>query len=176
MDANLIEEAITPNTKAVMAIHLAGWPCEMDKIQEICNEHNLFLIEDCAQAHGAKYKGLSVGSFGDVSTWSFCTDKIISTLGEGGMISTNNKKIYEFCKRFINHGSVKKINANLAWGLKYAYGEKGLTKDLYRMKAGVSRVLKIQYLENKIGFFLYVILIIYHFLKGIRRDIIIFFR
>ena len=74
------------------------------------------------------------------------------------------------------HGSVKKINANLAWGLKYAYGEKGLTKDLYKMKEGVSRVLKIQYLENKIGFFLYVILIIYHFLKGIRRDIIIFFR
>ena len=74
-----------------MAIHLAGWPCEMDLNSEICNKYNLFLIEDCAQAHGAKYNGKSVGSFGDVNAWSFCQDKIMTTAGEGGMVTTNNK-------------------------------------------------------------------------------------
>ena len=104
MDSNLIEAAITPNTKAIMAIHLAGWPCEMDKIQEICNKHNLFLIEDCAQAHGAKYKNQSVGSFGDVNAWSFCQDKIMTTAGEGGMVTTNNKDYWSSVWSFKDHG------------------------------------------------------------------------
>ena len=104
MDSNLIEAAITPNTKAIMAIHLAGWPCEMDKIQEICNQHNLFLIEDCAQAHGAKYNNQSVGSFGDVNAWSFCQDKIMSTAGEGGMVTTNNKDYWSSVWSFKDHG------------------------------------------------------------------------
>ena len=104
MDPELIEAAITPNTKAIMAIHLAGWPCEMDKIQEICDIHNLFLIEDCAQAHGAKYKGQSVGSFGDVNAWSFCQDKIMTTAGEGGMVTTNNKEYWSKVWSFKDHG------------------------------------------------------------------------
>ena len=104
MDPDLIEAAITPNTKAIMAIHLAGWPCEMEKIQEICNEHNLFLIEDCAQAHGAKYNGKSVGSFGDVNAWSFCQDKIMTTAGEGGMVTTNNKDYWSSVWSFKDHG------------------------------------------------------------------------
>ncbi len=104
MDPDLIEAAITPNTKAIMAIHLAGWPCEMEKIQEICNNHNLFLIEDCAQAHGAKYNGKSVGSFGDVNAWSFCQDKIMTTAGEGGMVTTNNKDYWSSVWSFKDHG------------------------------------------------------------------------
>ena len=104
MDPDLIEAAITPNTKAIMAIHLAGWPCEMDKIKEICDKHNLFLIEDCAQAHGAKYKGQSVGSFGDVNAWSFCQDKIMTTAGEGGMVTTNNKDYWSSVWSFKDHG------------------------------------------------------------------------
>ena len=104
MDSNLIEAAITPNTKAIMAIHLAGWPCEMEKIQEICNNHNLFLIEDCAQAHGAKYNGKSVGSFGDVNAWSFCQDKIMTTAGEGGMVTTDNKDYWSSVWSFKDHG------------------------------------------------------------------------
>ena len=104
MDSNLIEAAISPNTKAIMAIHLAGWPCEMDKIQEICNKHNLFLIEDCAQAHGAKYNNQSVGSFGDVNAWSFCQDKIMTTAGEGGMVTTNNKDHWSSVWSFKDHG------------------------------------------------------------------------
>ena len=104
MDPNLIEAAITPNTKAIMAIHLAGWPCEMDKIQAICDNHNLFLIEDCAQAHGAKYNNQSVGSFGDVNAWSFCQDKIMTTAGEGGMVTTNNKDYWSKVWSFKDHG------------------------------------------------------------------------
>ena len=78
-------------------------------IKKIANKNKIKIIEDCSQAHGASINNKHVGSFGDVNTWSFCNDKIISTLGEGGMISTNNKKIYKFCKRFINHGSIQKV-------------------------------------------------------------------
>ena len=77
----------------------------MNSIKEFAGEKKLKIIEDCSQAHGASINKKQVGSFSDVATWSFCTDKIISTLGEGGMISTNNKKIYEYCKKYINHGT-----------------------------------------------------------------------
>ena len=77
----------------------------MNNIIKFSKKNNIKIIEDCSQAHGASINNKMVGSFGDVSTWSFCTDKIISTLGEGGMISTNKKKVYEFCKKYINHGT-----------------------------------------------------------------------
>ena len=82
----------------------------MDGIKKIANIKKIKIIEDCSQAHGASINNKQVGSFGDINTWSFCTDKIISTLGEGGMISTNNKKLYLFCKRQINHGTNLKKN------------------------------------------------------------------
>jgi dTDP-4-amino-4,6-dideoxygalactose transaminase len=100
-----LKKKITKKTKAVVCVHLAGLPCDMQKIKKIANKNKLKIIEDCSQAHGASIYKKSVGSFSDVSTWSFCNDKIISTLGEGGMISTNTKKIYDFCKRYINHGT-----------------------------------------------------------------------
>ena len=77
----------------------------MKKIIKLVKRKNIRIIEDCSQAHGASIGRDQVGSFGEVATWSFCTDKIISTLGEGGMISTNNKGIYEYCKKYINHGT-----------------------------------------------------------------------
>ena len=104
IDPKLIEQAITPNTKAIMAIHIAGWPCEMDIIQDICKNYNLYLIEDCAQAHGAQYNNQSVGSFGDVNAWSFCQDKIMSTAGEGGMVTTNNQDLWKKVWSFKDHG------------------------------------------------------------------------
>ena len=103
-DPSLIEAAITPKTKAIMAIHIGGWPCEINAIKEICDLHNLYLIEDCAQAHGAQYYGQSVGSFGDVNAWSFCQDKIMTTAGEGGMVTTNNKSLWEKIWSFKDHG------------------------------------------------------------------------
>lgn len=101
-----IKKKINKRTKAIICVHLAGLPCNMRDIKKLANKNKIKIIEDCAQAHGASIDNKQVGSFGDVSTWSFCNDKIISTLGEGGMISTNNKKIYDFCKIYINHGSV----------------------------------------------------------------------
>ena len=103
------EKKINKKTKAIICVHLGGLPCDMYGIKKIADKNKIKIIEDCSQAHGASINNKHVGSFGDVNTWSFCNDKIISTLGEGGMISTNNKKIYEFCKRFINHGSIQKV-------------------------------------------------------------------
>ena len=100
-----IKKKLTKKTKAIICVHLSGLPCEIDKIKKFSKQKKIKIIEDCSQAHGASINNKQVGSFGDVSTWSFCNDKIISTLGEGGMISTNKKKIYEYCKSYINHGT-----------------------------------------------------------------------
>ena len=81
-----IEKVLTDQTKAIVCVHLAGWPCDMSPIMDIAEKHNLFVIEDCAQAHGAKYKGRSVGSIGRIGAWSFCQDKIMTTGGEGGWL------------------------------------------------------------------------------------------
>lgn len=88
-----IEKKITKKTKAIICIHISGIPCDMNAIKKIANKYQLKIIEDCSQAHGAKVDKKLVGTFGDVAVWSFCNDKIISTLGEGGMIATNNKSI-----------------------------------------------------------------------------------
>jgi dTDP-4-amino-4,6-dideoxygalactose transaminase len=90
-----IQAAITPRTKAIVAVHLAGWPCDMDAITSIAKEYGLKVIEDCAQAHGATYKGRPVGSLGHAAAFSFCQDKIITTGGEGGMMVTNDEEVWE---------------------------------------------------------------------------------
>ena len=105
-----IKKKITKKTRAIICVHLAGLPCDMNSIKKLANKKKIKIIEDCSQAHGASIDNKQVGSFGDISTWSFCNDKIMSTLGEGGMISTNKKKLYEICKRFINHGTNFKKN------------------------------------------------------------------
>ena len=84
--AETIRKVLTPRTKAIVAVHLAGWPCEMDAIMALAAERNLIVIEDCAQAHGAKYRDRPVGSFGHAAAYSFCQDKIMTTGGEGGML------------------------------------------------------------------------------------------
>ena len=99
-----IEPAITENTKAILCVHLAGWPCEMDSIVALAKKYNLYVIEDCAQAHGARYRDRSVGSIGDVGCWSFCQDKIMSTGGEGGMVTTNNRELWSKVWSYKDHG------------------------------------------------------------------------
>jgi dTDP-4-amino-4,6-dideoxygalactose transaminase len=95
---------ITPRTRAVICVHLAGWPCDMDPIMNLAKKHGFFVIEDCAQAHGARYKGRSVGSIGHVGAWSFCQDKIMTTGGEGGMVTTNDEVLWRSMWAFKDHG------------------------------------------------------------------------
>jgi dTDP-4-amino-4,6-dideoxygalactose transaminase len=102
--ADSIRAVLTPKTKAVIVVHLAGCPADMDPIMELAKEKNLFVIEDCAQAHGAKYKGRSVGSIGHIGAWSFCQDKIITTAGEGGMVTTNDKDLWQRMWEYKDHG------------------------------------------------------------------------
>jgi len=102
--ADTIYPVLSPRTKAIITVHLAGWPCDMDSIQELASANNLKIIEDCAQAHGAAYKGRPVGGLGDVAAFSFCQDKIISTGGEGGMLVTNNREVWEKAWSFKDHG------------------------------------------------------------------------
>lgn len=99
-----IKAVLSPKTKAIVCVHLAGWPCEMDAILELANENDLYVIEDCAQAHGAKYKGRSVGSIGHIGCWSFCQDKIMTTGGEGGMVTTNDRDLWSKMWAYKDHG------------------------------------------------------------------------
>ena len=99
-----IKKAYNSSVKAIIIVHLNGLPCDMDPILKFIKKKKIYLIEDCSQSHGAIYKGKKVGSFGDISTWSFCQDKIISTGGEGGMVSTNNRKLWLKIWSMKDHG------------------------------------------------------------------------
>lgn len=102
--AETIAAVLSPKTKAIVCVHLAGWPCDMDPIMALAEAKRIFVIEDCAQAHGAKYKGRSVGSIGHIGCWSFCQDKIMTTGGEGGMVTTNDPDLWSRMWSFKDHG------------------------------------------------------------------------
>ncbi len=102
--ANTIAPLITSRTKAISVVHLAGWPADMPAICDLARSHGIAVIEDCAQAHGASFDGRSVGSFGDVAAWSFCQDKIITTAGEGGMVTTSSPELWEAMWALKDHG------------------------------------------------------------------------
>ncbi len=99
-----IAAVLTAKTKAIVCVHLAGWPCDMDGIMALADKHNLYVIEDCAQAHGARYKGSSVGSIGHIGAWSFCQDKVMTTGGEGGMVTTNDEQLWRKMWAYKDHG------------------------------------------------------------------------
>ena len=99
-----IAAVLTDKTKAIVCVHLAGWPCDMNGIMALADKYNLYVIEDCAQAHGATYKGRSVGSIGHISAWSFCQDKIMTTGGEGGMVTTNDEQLWRKMWAYKDHG------------------------------------------------------------------------
>lgn len=104
IEAHTIEPVLTPRTKAIIVVHLAGRPADMDPIMALAGKHNLYVIEDCAQAHGARYKGRSVGSIGHIGAWSFCQDKIMTTGGEGGMVTTNDEQLWRKMWSYKDHG------------------------------------------------------------------------
>jgi dTDP-4-amino-4,6-dideoxygalactose transaminase len=104
LTAETISRVITPRTRAIIPVHLAGWPCEMDPIMSLANEHGVKVLEDCAQAHGAYYSGRPVGSIGHAAAFSFCQDKIITTGGEGGMLVMNDGPLWSKSWSFKDHG------------------------------------------------------------------------
>ena len=99
-----IAPVLSPRTKAIICVHLAGWPCEMDPIMELAKQYGLYVVEDCSQAHGGRYKGRSLGSIGHVGTWSFCQDKIMTTGGEGGMVTCNDETLWRKMWSYKDHG------------------------------------------------------------------------
>ena len=137
-----IRSVITNKTKAIVCVHLAGWPCEMDAIMEIANEFNLYVIEDCAQAHGAKYKGISVGSIGHIGCWSFCQDKIMTTGGEGGMVTTNDEVLWRKMWEYKDHGKsyeaiYEREHPN---GFRWLHESFGTNWRMTEMQAAIGRV------------------------------------
>ena len=102
--ANSVEPLITGRTKAIIAVHLAGWPCNMDDLMGLAEDYGLYVIEDCAQAHGARWRGRSVGTIGHIGAWSFCQDKIMTTGGEGGMVTTGDQNLWRQMWSYKDHG------------------------------------------------------------------------
>ncbi|MCF2908852.1 DegT/DnrJ/EryC1/StrS aminotransferase family protein [Pseudoalteromonas sp. DL2-H2.2] len=140
--AESIKAVLTPKTKAVIVVHLAGMPAEMDAIMALSEEHGFYVIEDCAQAHGAKYKGKSVGSIGHVGAWSFCQDKIMTTGGEGGMVTTNSKELWSKMWSYKDHGkSFDAIyNREHPPGFRWLHESFGTNWRMTEMQAVIGRI------------------------------------
>ncbi len=142
LTAETIEPLITEKTKAISVVHLGGWPADMESIMDLSKHYNIPVVEDCSQAHGAKIKNKSVGSFGLVSTWSFCQDKIISTGGEGGMVTTSDPKIWNFIWSYKDHGKNYekmhlKVQNNI--GFRWMHDEIGTNMRLTEMQSVIGR-------------------------------------
>jgi dTDP-4-amino-4,6-dideoxygalactose transaminase len=140
--ARSIEKVLTPLTKAVIIVHLAGMPAEMDEIMALSRKHNFYVIEDCAQAHGAKYKGKSVGSIGHVGAWSFCQDKIMSTGGEGGMVTTNDEMLWKTMWSYKDHGKSWDAiyNREHPPGFRWLHESFGTNWRMTEMQAAIGRI------------------------------------
>ncbi len=140
--AETVAASLSEKTKAVIAVHLAGWPCDMDGIMALADDHGLFVLEDCAQAHGARYKGSSVGSLGHVGCWSFCQDKIMTTGGEGGMVTTNDQELWSKMWSYKDHG--KSWNAVYEQlhppGFRWLHESFGTNWRMTEMQAAIGRI------------------------------------
>ena len=150
--AESIRAVLTPATKAIIAVHLAGWPCEMDEIMALAREHGLKVIEDCAQAHGATYKGHPVGSIGDIGAFSFCQDKIMTTAGEGGMITLNSDEEYERAWAYKDHGKSydAAFRRNHPPGFRWLHESFGTNWRMTEIQSAIGR-LQLQKLPSWLG-------------------------
>ena len=131
-----LKKRITPKTKAIMAVHLYGHPCNMDELAKISKKYNLYIIEDCAQAHGAEYKGKRVGGIGDIAAFSFYPGKNLGAYGDGGAITTNNLDLSVQCRKIANHGRIS----------KYDHDFEGRNSRLDGLQAAILNV-KLKYLN-----------------------------
>jgi dTDP-4-amino-4,6-dideoxygalactose transaminase len=137
IDATKIEEKITNRTKAIVGVHLYGQPFDVDAVKEICARHDLFLLEDAAQAQGAEYKGVTVGGFGEMACFSFYPGKNLGACGEAGGITTNNKRYHDHVISLRNHGST----------VRYYHDEVGFNMRMGGLEAA-SLIVKLKYLND----------------------------
>ncbi len=137
-----VRAVLTERTRAVICVHLAGWPCDMDGFMELADEKDLYIIEDCAQAHGAKYKWRPVGSIGHVGCWSFCQDKIMTTGGEGGMVTTNDEALWSRMWSFKDHGKSWDAiyNREHPPGFRWLHESFGTNWRLTEMQSAIGRI------------------------------------
>lgn len=142
ISASTIEKKITPATKAIIVVHLAGMPADMDAIMAMAKKYDLYVIEDCAQAHGAFYKGRSVGTIGDIGAWSFCQDKIMTTGGEGGMVTTNSKDLWEKMWSYKDHGKSWDAVYNMKHpdGFRWLHDSFGTNWRMTEIQAAIGRI------------------------------------
>jgi dTDP-4-amino-4,6-dideoxygalactose transaminase len=142
ISARTIEAVLTPNTKAIICVHLAGWMCDMDPIMQLAADKGLYVIEDCAQAHGAKYKGKSAGSIGHIAAWSFCQDKIMTTGGEGGMVTTNDETLWKKMWSYKDHGKNfdSIYNKQHPPGFRWLHDSFGTNWRMMEMQAVIGRI------------------------------------
>lgn len=140
--AATIAAVLSARTRAVIPVHLAGWPCDMDPIMELAEQNGFKVIEDCAQAHGARYKGRSVGTIGHIGAWSFCQDKIITTGGEGGMVTTNDADLWSRMWSFKEHGKSWEAVFERAHplGFRWLHESFGTNWRMTEMQAAIGRI------------------------------------
>jgi dTDP-4-amino-4,6-dideoxygalactose transaminase len=142
ISADTIAPKITSKTKAIICVHLAGFPCDMDPIMELAKLHDIYVIEDCAQAHGAKYKGKSVGSIGHIGAWSFCQDKIMTTGGEGGIVTTNDESLWRRMWEYKDHGKSYDAVYNREYpsGFRWLHESIGTNWRMIEVQAVIGRI------------------------------------
>lgn len=142
LTAESIEQVLSPRTKAIIPVHLGGWPCEMDAIVSLANSRGIKVIEDCAQAHGATYQGREVGSIGHAGAFSFCQDKIITTGGEGGLLATDDEEMWARAWAFKDHG--KSFDAvykrEHAPGFRWVHESFGTNWRMTELQAAIGRL------------------------------------
>jgi dTDP-4-amino-4,6-dideoxygalactose transaminase len=139
--AATIEPLITPRTKAIAVVHLGGWPADMPAILDLAKSYGIAVVEDCAQAHGARIVGQSVGSFADVAAWSFCQDKILTTAGEGGMVTTSRADLWDVIWAFKDHGKTHEsvFGRNHSPGFRWLHERFGSNFRLTEMQSAIGR-------------------------------------
>lgn len=142
ISAQTIEAVLTPSTKAIICVHLAGWMCDMDPIMQLARDKGLYVIEDCAQAHGAQYKGRLAGSIGHIAAWSFCQDKIMTTGGEGGMVTTNDEELWKKMWSYKDHGKNfdSIYNKQHPPGFRWLHDSFGTNWRMMEMQAVIGRI------------------------------------
>lgn len=150
--AETIADVITSNVKAIIAVHLSGWPCDMDPIMQLAHVHGCKVIEDCAQAHGALYKGRPVGSIGHVAAWSFCQDKIMTTGGEGGMVTTSDRDLWSAMWSYKDHGKSWEAvyEREHPPGFRWLHESFGTNWRMLEMQAAIGRI-QLQWMERWTG-------------------------